>query len=111
MGGIAVTGQNPKKGYSGVGVYTRHEPSEISTKFPSRFDAEGRVLAMRFDAFTLFNIYFPNGKRSEERIKYKKAFYNAIYKEWEAHDESLNICGDMNTAHKEIDLERPKERK
>ena len=90
--GIAVTGQNPKKGYSGVGVYTRHEPSEIPTKFHTRFDAEGRVLAMRFDAFTLFNIYFPNGKRSEERIKYKMAFYNAIYKEWEAHDESLIIC-------------------
>ena len=67
--GIAVTGQNLKKGYSGVGVYTRHEPSEVSTKFHTRFDAEGRVLAMRFDAFTLFNIYFPNGKRSEERPK------------------------------------------
>ena len=64
---------------------------------------------MRFDAFTLFNIYFPNGKRSEERPRYKMAFYNAIYKEWEAHDESLIICGDGNTAHKEIDLARPKE--
>ena len=41
--------------------------------------------------------------------KYKMAFYNAIYKEWEAHDESLIICGDGNTAHKEIDLARPKE--
>jgi len=92
-------------------VYTRHEPSEIPTKSHTRFDAEGRVLSMRFDAFTLFNIYFPNGKRSEERIKYKMAFYNAIYKEWEAHDESLIICGDVNTAHKEIDLARPKERR
>ena len=58
--GYSSYGQNPKKGYSGVGVYTRHEPSEIPTKFHTRFDAEGRVLAMRFDAFTLFNIYFPN---------------------------------------------------
>ena len=98
-----------KKGYSGVGVYTRHEPTEVVTDFHKRFDAEGRVLILRFDAFTLFNIYFPNGKRSEERLKYKMAFYNAIYKHWEARDEPLIICGDVNTAHQEIDLARPKE--
>ena len=92
-----------------MGVYTRHEPTEVLTQFHTRFDAEGRVLAMRFGTFTLFNIYFPNGKRSEERLKYKMAFYNAIYKEWEARDEPLIICGDVNTAHKEIDLARPKE--
>ena len=63
-----------KKGYSGVGVYARHQPVEVSTSFHTRFDAEGRVFVMRFDAFTLFNIYFPNGKRSQERLKYKMAF-------------------------------------
>ena len=64
---------------------------------------------MRFDAFTLFNIYFPNGKRSQEWLKYKIAIYNAIYKEWQAHNEPLIICGDVNTTHREIDLARPKE--
>ena len=65
-------------------MYARHEPSEISTKFPSRFDAEGRVLAMRFDAFTLFNIISRTESEVRNHQKYKMAFYNAIYKEWEA---------------------------
>jgi exodeoxyribonuclease-3 len=98
-----------KKGYSGVGVFTREAPLEVKTTFHKRFDSEGRVLELRYPGFTLYNIYFPNGKRSDERLKYKMAFYNAILKHWQTSKVPLIICGDVNTAHKEIDLARPKD--
>ncbi len=69
-----------KKGYSGVGVYTRQEPLTVDTSFHKRFDAEGRVLRLQYPGFVLYNIYFPNGKRSADRLKYKMAFYRAIFK-------------------------------
>tara|TARA_A100001037_G_C15052565_1_gene590807 strand:- start:330 stop:1085 length:756 start_codon:yes stop_codon:yes gene_type:complete len=98
-----------KKGYSGVGVYTRQEPLTVDTSFHKRFDAEGRVLRLQYPGFVLYNIYFPNGKRSADRLKYKMAFYRAIFKAWQAEDGPVVICGDVNTAHKEIDLARPKD--
>lgn len=102
-----------RKGYSGVALYTRHEPLDITDGFGvKRFDAEGRTQVADFGHFLLFNVYFPNGKASEERLRYKMAFYRAFLKHMDklkAAGANIVICGDVNTAHKEIDLARPKE--
>jgi len=65
-----------------------------------------------YDDFTLYNIYFPNGKASGVRLKYKMSFYDAFLKHVKkrtAKGENIIVCGDVNTAHKEVDLARPKE--
>ena len=102
-----------KKGYSGVGVYTRHEPLSVNKGFgEERFDSEGRTLVLEYPDFTLFNVYFPNGKQNKERLQYKMDFYEAILAHWErlrAEGKKVIICGDVNTAHRAIDLARPKE--
>jgi len=102
-----------KKGYSGVATYSRTKPLSVRYGFGiPRFDSEGRVLVTEFPTFTLYNIYFPNGKRDQVRLNYKMDFYEAILNHWEEQrkqGKKLLICGDVNTAHKEIDLARPKE--
>ncbi len=102
-----------RKGYSGVAIFSKEEPLNIESRLCiERFDIEGRVLIARYPRFTLFNVYFPNGKMSEERLKYKMDFYDAFLdfiSALKAKGEKLIICGDFNTAHKEIDLARPKE--
>jgi exodeoxyribonuclease III len=99
-----------KKGYSGVGIYSKIEPEEVLYTFGDKnFDTEGRIIQARFKDFTLFNIYFPNGKASPERLKYKMDFYYSLLDVLKKRkDENIIICGDVNTAHKEIDLARPK---
>jgi len=101
-----------RKGYSGVGVYTKEKPINVITSLGNTdFDSEGRVVAVEYNDFFLFNIYFPNGKSGEERLKYKLGFYdfflNYIIKIKSA--KTVIVCGDFNTAHNEIDLARPKE--
>lgn len=102
-----------KKGYSGVAIYTQHTPLRVQNGLNNTiFDGEGRVIEMEFEKFVLFNVYFPNGGRGPERVKYKLDFYDALFKraeELRAQKKNVIICGDYNTAHKEIDLARPKE--
>ena len=102
-----------RKGYSGVATYTRLEPAKVDFGFGiDKFDNEGRILQLDYDEFILFNIYFPNGKSRTERLEYKMDFYEAFLKHIDKlHSEGRNIviCGDVNTAHKPIDLARPKE--
>ncbi|MEC9013371.1 MAG: exodeoxyribonuclease III [Chloroflexota bacterium] len=101
-----------KKGYSGVGLYTKKAPENVQFGFGDRFDSEGRTIIADFGDFVLFNIYFPNGKRSAERLQYKMDFYDAflVYAEkTKKSGKHVVVCGDVNTAHKEIDLARPKE--
>jgi len=102
-----------KKGYSGVAVYSKRKPVNISTGLGiSRFDHEGRTIVADFGEFVLFNIYFPNGQKNEERLKYKMDFYEAFLGVVDALDRegrNVVVCGDVNTAHREIDLARPKE--
>ncbi len=102
-----------KKGYSGVAIYTQHEPLRVQNGLQNKdFDNEGRVIEMEFPDFVLFNVYFPNGGRGPERVKYKLDFYDALFQRAEAlrqQQKHIVICGDYNTAHKEIDLARPKE--
>jgi exodeoxyribonuclease-3 len=77
-----------------------------------RFDEEGRFMRVDFRDFTLLNVYFPNGKQSQDRLKFKMNFYDAFLEYAEALKKDkprLIFAGDVNTAHNEIDLARPKE--
>jgi exodeoxyribonuclease III len=102
-----------RKGYSGVAVYTREQPKRVETSLGAdEHDAEGRFLRLDYSDFTLFNVYFPNGKSGSDRLAYKMKFYDAFLDYTEAlRRERPNIVfvGDVNTAHNEIDLARPKE--
>ena len=101
-----------KKGYSGVGVYTRLPAGNVKYGLGIKeFDAEGRIIEMDFDDFIFFNVYFPNGQMSDERLQYKLDFYEAFFAyadNLKDNGRSLIITGDFNTAHNEIDLKNPK---
>jgi len=101
-----------RKGYSGVALYTRIKPRQVTTGFGvDTFDKEGRVLIADYGQFVLFNIYFPNGRSSEERLAYKMKFYDAFLEfvdKVRDAGRAVVVCGDVNTAHQEIDLARPK---
>jgi exodeoxyribonuclease-3 len=102
-----------KKGHSGTAVLSRLAPKSISFGIGNpEFDDEGRTIVASYGEFTLINCYFPNGGREGERVPYKLAFYDAFLHFCEslrAHGHALVICGDVNTAHREIDLARPKQ--
>ena len=103
-----------KKGYSGVGTWSKLKPEKVEYGIGiPRFDDEGRVLALYFNEFILFNVYFPNGGGGLERLAYKLDFYDAFLKHIEilrqTEGKKIIFCGDVNTAHEEIDLARPKE--
>ena len=102
-----------KKGYSGTAVYTREEPFEVKTFFGDNLlSKEGRMMELHFKDFVLLNIYFPNGGSGEERLRYKMRFYDeflAHISELVRQGKNVVFCGDVNTAHQEIDLARPKE--
>lgn len=102
-----------RKGYSGVATFTKEEPLSIRYEFEAGpLDLEGRVIIAAYPEFTLLNIYFPNGKKDASRLKYKMDFYEAFLQfadTLKASGKKLVVCGDVNTAHKEIDLARPRE--
>ena len=102
-----------KKGYSGVATFSKQKPLSVKNGFGrEEFDSEGRILITTFPCFTLFNIYFPNGKKNKERLQYKLDFYDEFLSyadNLKAQKQNIIVCGDLNTAHKEIDLARPKE--
>jgi exodeoxyribonuclease-3 len=102
-----------RKGYSGVALFTKAKPISIDNGLRiKRFDSEGRIQIADYGSFILLNIYFPNGKASKERLHFKMDFYNAFLDyadKFKRKGKRLVICGDVNTAHKEIDLARPKE--
>ena len=102
-----------RKGYSGVAIYTKEQPISIKKSFgDKKFDNEGRILIAEYPDFHLFNIYFPNGKASPERLKFKMGFYDVFMdyaNKLKKKGKKIIICGDVNTAHKEIDIARPKE--
>ncbi len=100
-----------KKGYSGVGIYTRHTPSDVVVGFGNpEFDAEGRYIELRFDSpasrLSIISCYFPSGSSGDDRQQAKYRFLTAIY----PHLQQLKtqrefiVCGDINIAHQEIDL-------
>ena len=101
-----------RKGYSGVATYSKAKPLRVNYEIgKEKFDIEGRVIETEYPDFVLFNVYFPNGKLNEERLKYKLEFYDYFLEYIEkirAEGKSIIICGDVNTAHTEIDLTHPK---
>lgn len=102
-----------KKGYGGVATFTKSEPVNVKYAFDGALlDLEGRAIVTEYADFILMNIYFPNGKMGPERLKYKMDFYDAFLEyadSLKAKGSKLIICGDVNTAHKAIDIARPKE--
>ena len=100
-----------KKGYSGVGLYTRHEPSDVIVGYGStEFDTEGRYVELRFDTpgskHSIISCYFPSGSSSEERqlakFRFLEEFYPYLHRLKAERD--FILCGDVNIAHQEIDL-------
>ena len=100
-----------KKGYAGVGIYTRHTPSDVITGFGmAEFDAEGRYVEARFDTprrkFSVISCYFPSGSSGPERQEAKFRFLDGFYpvlQRLKAEREFI-LCGDVNIAHQQIDL-------
>ena len=101
-----------RKGYSGVVIYSKKEPQIIKVDFGKNIlSKEGRMILAEYDKYYLINIYFPNGGMSQARLDYKLKFYKLFLNYIKRLDQkkSLIFCGDINTAHQEIDLARPKE--
>jgi len=101
-----------KKGYSGVALYSKIEPlSVIYGMGIKEFDQEGRFIGAEYEDFLLLNAYFPNAGQGPERLDYKLRFYDAFlaFAEKLRKNKPIIFCGDVNTAHEEIDLARPKE--
>ena len=102
-----------RKGYSGTAIYSRLEPESVELGLGDEyFDREGRTIVADFGAFILYNIYYPNGQRGQDRLDYKMAFYEAFLEHanhFVQQGRRVVICGDVNTAHTEIDIARPKE--
>ena len=100
-----------KKGYSGVATYTKPEPQAVHTSFGSpALDMEGRIVHTEFPDFHLFNVYFPNSGMGPERLAHKLKFYDEFLDLAEGLRKSgkgVIACGDVNTAHTEIDIARP----
>lgn len=100
-----------KKGYSGTAVYSMMKPNSFNRRDEIDTDIQGRIVEQEYDDFVLFNVYFPNGQQSDDRLAYKMKFYDDFLNHCNALREegkSIVICGDVNTAHKEIDLKNPK---
>lgn len=104
-----------RPGYSGVGLLSRVRPERLVTSMKDRdFDAEGRLQLARFGKLTVVNVYFPNGSGAERdngRVPFKLAFYQRVFDMLEPkvrRKEPVLVVGDFNTAHRDIDLARPK---
>jgi exodeoxyribonuclease-3 len=104
-----------RPGYSGVALLARKKPDDVVTSLGDRaFDVEGRFQLARFGKLVVVNAYFPNGNgpaRDNSRIPYKLAFYQRVFEVLEpekAKGAPILVMGDFNTAHREIDLARPK---
>jgi exodeoxyribonuclease-3 len=102
-----------RPGYSGVATFIKTVPTNVTLGLQeTRFDVEGRVILTNHEEFVLFNNYFPNGQRGQERLDYKLDFYARlldICDRYHADGENIIITGDFNTAHRPIDLRNPKE--
>ncbi|MBX4200061.1 exodeoxyribonuclease III [Candidatus Parcubacteria bacterium] len=102
-----------KKGYSGVSIYSKKEPEKVINDLGiEEMDQEGRLILAEFEDFTLINTYFPNGGGAPERLEYKLEFYKHFLdfvENLRKKQPNIVFCGDVNVAHKPIDLARPKE--
>ncbi len=100
-----------KKGYSGTAVFTRIKPLAVSYGLGmERHDQEGRVITLEFKDFFLVNVYVPNAQRGLERLSYRLEWEDDFrsYVSGLDREKPVIVCGDMNVAHREIDLKNPK---
>jgi len=100
-----------KKGYSGTAIFTRHEPISVSYNLGwPEHDTEGRVITLEYPEFYLVCVYTPNAQNELKRLDYRMSWENAFREHVTALDtiKPVIICGDLNVAHKEIDLKNPK---
>ena len=100
-----------KKGYSGTAIFTRIKPEKVTYGIGiEEHDKEGRVITLEFNEFYMVNIYTPNSKRELERLEYRQIWEDEIrnYLLTLNKNKPVIMCGDLNVAHKEIDLKNPK---
>lgn len=103
-----------KKGYSGTAIFTKKKPINVSYGLGiEEHDKEGRIITLEFENFYFVNCYTPNSKRELERLEYRMVWEDEIRKYLKKLDEKKPViyCGDLNVAHKEIDLKNPKTNK
>ena len=105
-----------RPGYSGVGLYARRAPDRVDVSLgQTRFDDEGRLQLARFGRLFVANVYFPNGngrERDNSRVPYKLDFYRAVFDLVQRKRRGgyrVLVMGDFNTAHRELDLARPRQ--
>ncbi|MGN0730176.1 exodeoxyribonuclease III [Treponema sp.] len=99
-----------KKGYSGTAIFARHKPISVQLGMGiAEHDTEGRIITLEYEQFFLVTVYTPNSqdelKRLEYRMKWESDFKNFLCSL--AQKKGVIVCGDMNVAHKEIDLKNP----
>ena len=100
-----------KKGYSGTAVFTKQEPLSVSRGIGiEEHDHEGRVITLEFDNFYLITVYTPNSQEELKRLDYRMKWEDDFlrYLKNLENKKPVVVCGDMNVAHKEIDLKNPK---
>ena len=100
-----------KKGYSGTAIFVKKEPINVIYGIgKDEHDNEGRVITLEYDNFYIVNIYTPNSKRELERLDYRQVWEDEIreYLSQLKENKPVIMCGDLNVAHKEIDLKNPK---
>jgi exodeoxyribonuclease-3 len=102
-----------RAGYSGVALYSRHEPRSVQIGLGmEEYDREGRTIVAEYDEFVLIGAYFPNGGRDHVRVPFKMAYkaeFLAYCEALRSAGKRVVFCGDVNTAHQEIDLARPRQ--
>lgn len=100
-----------KKGYSGTAIFTKHKPISVSYGIGiDEHDHEGRVITLEMDNFYLVTVYTPNSQDGLKRLDYRMAWEEDFRKYLLSLDKNkpVIVCGDLNVAHKEIDLKNPK---
>lgn len=102
-----------RKGYSGVALFTRQEPLAVQAGLGvADFDREGRAIIAEYPSFFYINVYVPNGGRDLSRVPFKMAFNESLLATCDRlrkRGKPVIFCGDINTAHQEIDLARPRQ--
>jgi exodeoxyribonuclease-3 len=112
-GFIGLWNSAERPGYSGVATFTRTEPDSFKYGLgEQRFDVEGRSIRTDYGDLVLFNLYVPNGRRDQDRLTFKLDFYDRLHKycdQLHKAGKHIILFGDMNTAHRPIDLTNPKQ--
>lgn len=112
-GYMAIWNPAERPGYSGVLTYTKTQTKNVRLGLEhEEFDREGRVIRTDIEDISVFNIYFPNGQRGQDRVDFKLNFYDRVLStalDLEKSGKQVVISGDFNTAHQDIDLANPRE--